>query len=164
MSSGELPVIRNALGMENVRVVQAVSVKNPGNTEEFRFVAVVEISNGKFQLAGLTSLGQRIFTVTADGESLEIEKAAWLPDHIQIEKLLLMLQFVYWPENALSNAYREKWHIDLKDDVKRLYRGKVLVIEAFIHEFTPSWGDSVELHQVSSGMHVFINPVEVEYL
>lgn len=172
MHSNELPIIHDAKGMKNVHVVQSVLVKN--DREGYQFVALIEITDGNFQLVGLTSLGQRIFAIRSKEGNLEIEKSEWLPGYVSIEKLLLLFQFVYWPEDRLSQVYQGRLSIEEDDTSKRLFSGRTLLAEALFFNgsfseglapiSTPPWEAAVKLRHLSSGTQIFIKPVEITYL
>lgn len=157
-----VPIVAAADGMQAAYVLQAVTVKS--NNSEQRFLALVEVRQGDFQLAGLTELGQRIFTVTSAGGAVEVSKSEWLPTHISVKQLLALFQFVYWPESSLKKAYAGELRIELRNGQRSLYNKQALVAIAQFSGEKSQWEDKVELRHVPADIEIVVDPLEVKYL
>ena len=65
----------------------------------------LDLAGDQLTLIGLTTLGQRAYTVRYNGRQIVAERAAFVPAGINAERLLADVQLAFWPIEAL----RPEW-------------------------------------------------------
>ncbi|AQS38477.1 Protein of unknown function (DUF3261) [Shewanella psychrophila] len=62
----------------------------------------VEIDANELTLVGLAPLGQALFTLIYDGNTLTSEQSVLLGGEFKAEYLLALIQLIYWPEDTVN--------------------------------------------------------------
>ncbi|WP_083700392.1 DUF3261 domain-containing protein [Shewanella sp. UCD-KL12] len=62
----------------------------------------VELDANSLTLVGLAPLGQALFTLIYDGETLTSEQSSLLGSEFKAEYLLALMQLIYWPEESVN--------------------------------------------------------------
>ncbi len=62
----------------------------------------VEIDNRQLIVVGLGPIGQALFTLTFDGQTLNSQHSALLGNDFKPEYILALIQMAYWPEKSVS--------------------------------------------------------------
>jgi hypothetical protein len=70
----------------------------------------LELENERMTLVGLAPLGQALFTLVYDGNTLSSEQSMLLGDSFKAEYLMAMMQLIYWPEQSIR-AHLEGGHL-----------------------------------------------------
>lgn len=73
--------------------------------------ALLEVDPAALRLAGF-ALGQRVFTLAWDGERLEEQRDARVPEQFQSRTVLRDIQLVYWPAPAVRDALPQGWTLE----------------------------------------------------
>ena len=68
--------------------------------------SALDLAGDQLTLIGLTTLGQRAYTVHYDGRKIVAEHAAFVPAGINAEQLLADVQFALWPIEPLRAAWQ----------------------------------------------------------
>lgn len=97
---------------------QKVSIKVADKSHEL--LTQVELEGDRMTLVGLAPLGQALFTLVYDGNTLSSEQSVLLGDSFKAEYLMAMMQLIYWPEQRI-NAHLDGGHLvtdhcDILDD------------------------------------------------
>ena len=97
---------------------QKVSIKVGDKSHEL--LTQLELENERMTLVGLAPLGQALFTLVYDGNTLSSEQSVLLGDNFKAEYLMAMMQLIYWPEQSIR-AHLEGGHLvtGLCDTVER---------------------------------------------
>jgi hypothetical protein len=80
---------------------QKVSIKVGDNTHEL--LTQLELEGERMTLVGLAPLGQALFTLVYDGNTLSSEQSLLLGDEFKAEYLMAMMQLIYWPEQSIKS-------------------------------------------------------------
>ncbi|MCL1121852.1 DUF3261 domain-containing protein [Shewanella seohaensis] len=80
---------------------QKVSIKVGDNTHEL--LTQLELEGERMTLVGLAPLGQALFTLVYDGNTLSSEQSLLLGDEFKAEYLMAMIQLIYWPEQSIKS-------------------------------------------------------------
>ncbi|MGL5047472.1 MAG: DUF3261 domain-containing protein, partial [Shewanella sp.] len=78
---------------------QKVSIKVGDASHEL--LTQLEIEDDRMTLVGLAPLGQALFTLVYDGNTLSSEQSVLLGDRFKAEYLMAMMQLIYWPEQSI---------------------------------------------------------------
>ncbi|MGL4713302.1 MAG: DUF3261 domain-containing protein [Shewanella sp.] len=78
---------------------QKVSIKVGDASHEL--LTQLEIEDERMTLVGLAPLGQALFTLVYDGNTLSSEQSVLLGDNFKAEYLMAMMQLIYWPEQSI---------------------------------------------------------------
>ena len=87
---------------------QKVSIKVGDKSHEL--LTQLELEDERMTLVGLAPLGQALFTLVYDGNTLSSEQSVLLGDNFKAEYLMAMMQLVYWPEQSIR-AHLEGGHL-----------------------------------------------------
>lgn len=87
---------------------QKVSIKVGDKSHEL--LTQLELENERMTLVGLAPLGQALFTLVYDGNTLSSEQSVLLGDNFKAEYLMAMMQLIYWPEQSIR-AHLEGGHL-----------------------------------------------------
>ncbi|MGI2065881.1 DUF3261 domain-containing protein [Shewanella sp. MF08487] len=97
---------------------QKVSIKVADKSHEL--LTQVELEGDRMTLVGLAPLGQALFTLVYDGNTLSSEQSVLLGDSFKAEYLMAMMQLIYWPEQSvnahLDGGHLVTGHCDILDD------------------------------------------------
>lgn len=104
----QLPALRlapSALGHE-VSLQQQLQFRF--GAHERAMDALLEVDAVEVRLA-VQALGQTGVRLSWDGQVLQQQRAAWLPETVRAERVLDDLQFVLWPADAIRRALPSTW-------------------------------------------------------
>lgn len=71
------------------------------NTHEL--LTQLELEGERMTLVGLAPLGQALFTLVYDGNTLSSEQSQLLGNEFKAEYLMAMMQLIYWPEQSIRS-------------------------------------------------------------
>jgi hypothetical protein len=90
----------------------------------------LEVSASDIRLVGVTATGQRLFTASYDGQTVNAERGAFVPADLQPERVLADMQLALWPLPALQQALGSAYEVaEPFAGVRRLRRDGRLVAE-----------------------------------
>lgn len=81
--------------------------------------AMVEADAGEVRIV-LHRQGQVLLRLAWDGEQLQQVRAPQLPQALSAQRVLDDLQLVNWPVEAINAALPAGWHLQVRDDERRL--------------------------------------------
>ena len=90
--------------------------------------ALLEVDAAEVRLA-VQALGQAGVRLTWDGQTLQQQRAPWLPPQVQGERVLSDLQFTLWPSEVIRAALPTPWTLDAVGNQRRLLRDGVVWLE-----------------------------------
>ena len=104
--------------------------------------AVLQIDAEQVQLVGL-ALGQRVLTLSFDGNTLNEQRHPLMPAAVNGERILRDVQLVYWPAAAIRAELPPEWTL-IETPLRRvLMKNDVLAVE-IIYSADPAWAGRVE--------------------
>ncbi|ABZ74945.1 conserved hypothetical protein [Shewanella halifaxensis HAW-EB4] len=83
-----------------VSATQKVSIQTQDSQHEL--LSQLELEPQQLTLVGLAPLGQALFTLTYDGNTLISEQSQLLGDQFKAEYLLAIMQLIYWPDASVN--------------------------------------------------------------
>lgn len=121
----EFPLLPPSSFGGSLQVTQVLRAAYGG--EESSLQAVVQISPQLLQLTGLSALGQRLFIVQYDGQTLQSPVA-----EVPARRIVTDLQFAFWPLAPLIEAVAgTDWKLsEPEQGLRRLYWNSRLAAEA----------------------------------
>jgi len=104
--------------------------------------AVLNVDLKQIYLVILGPLGQRLATLSFDGERLAVDRGGPIPFDTSLEKLLGELQMIFWPLAELNTAeWNRDWFFEEKKQVRFVYHKQQLVAEINRRSASPWSGD-----------------------
>lgn len=122
--------------------------------------ALLEINPDQVQLAGF-ALGQRILTVSWDGQSLTSSRHALLPKEVDEQRVLRDVQLVYWPLATIQAALPAGWALSEESGVRTLTQGPHTIITIRYHA-EPRWAGQTELENTLEHYRLVIDSKETQ--
>jgi hypothetical protein len=139
-------VVRAAYGRESVTLQSALTL------------TATELS-----LVGLTATGQRAFTVRYDGNVVDVQRAVFVPNNIDPQRVLADVQLALWPLDVLRAAWRRAG-LDVTEPfagTRRVMRSDRLVAEVHYASNDP-WSGRFWLVNFELGYSISIENELVE--
>ena len=127
-------------------------------TNSLTLMGALEITKSELTLVAVTSYGQRAYTIRYDGRRVSAERAAFVPDSIDSERLLADLQLAYWPLAVLEPAWRVAG-LKVSEPVpgtRQLWRDQQLVAEVSYYDVDP-WQGRLQLRNMEYGYSLIID-------
>lgn len=93
-------------------------------TQQRDMEALLEVDADEVRLA-VQALGQAGVRLHWDGQTLQQQRAPWLPPQVQGERVLSDLQFTLWPVEAIRAALPATWTLETAGSERRLLRDGV---------------------------------------
>jgi len=90
------------------------------NGQSWQMQGALEVTPQSLRMVGLTPFGQRLITLLWDGQQLQEERAAQLPQTVQGERILGDVQLIYWPLPALRAVLPAGWRVEQENGVRRV--------------------------------------------
>ena len=148
----QLTLPANALGC-SLAVQQHLTVQPPGQGAQ-ELDALLEVDAPSVRLA-LFHLGQRMGTLTWDGQHLHNELSRWWPAQLPPAQVFSDMQLALWPASAIEKALPADWTIIENNSSRRFsYKGVERIsvqssgADAFDIRYAPlAW----QLHVASPG-------------
>jgi hypothetical protein len=91
----------------------------------------IQLDAAGLKVVGVTATGQRLFTVSWNGAVVSAQKSAFVPDHVDPERVLADVQLALWPLPAVRESFG-KAGFEVTEPlagVRRLRRGDTLIAE-----------------------------------
>jgi Protein of unknown function (DUF3261) len=143
-----------ALG-ESVSLQQHLIVEWNGRIDELD--AVLEIDPQRLNLIGLV-LGQRVFTLHYDGETLQSWRHPMFPSRLRDEDILEDIQLTLWPVEAIQRTLPTDWRIR-EDGLQRTLfvdGNPVMVVD---YSGQPRWSGKIKLSNLRYHYRLMIESV-----
>ncbi|WP_394751728.1 DUF3261 domain-containing protein [Crenothrix sp.] len=142
------------------RVVQQLTAIWPGKQQTL--LCVLELDRQRIAIAGLSSDGISLFSLSYDGKKLVLDKSPLLPESFSPELIIKDLQLVYWPASELQKLLPQQWRLEADNHHRRLYFNNVLCVEVNYLQPDASWPKTVELINHRYHYQLHINTISYE--
>jgi hypothetical protein len=129
-----------ALG-ESISLQQHLTVDRNGTSDELDIA--LEVDRQRLDLVGLV-LGQRVLTLSYDGQVLNSWRHPLFPAAVRSEDILEDLQLVLWPADAVREALPGGWRIEENGRRRTLLAGE-MPITVINYSAEPRWSGNIEL-------------------
>lgn len=118
------------------------------NGQIWQMQGALEVTPHSVRMVGLTPFGQRLITLVWDGQQLQQERAAYLPQTVQGERILSDVQLMYWPAPALRAVLPPGWRVEQEGGVRRVFDAERSLIKISCATPDPWQGRCVFEHLV----------------
>ena len=157
LAEAERPLAPAATGGERV-FEQLISIRHEEHSR--RFIAAGQICDGAMTLALLSPEGLEVLRLRHDEQGVHTRVHRELPDWLDAEAILADIQFVYWPADALEQAWKTTWSLHHDHGGRTLLRqGEAFMRADF--EGNP-WQDNVRIKHHRLGYELEIRPLHHE--
>jgi hypothetical protein len=146
-----------ALGA-SISLQQHLRVERAGRIDELD--AALEVDGERLELVGL-AFGQRVLSLTYDGNELTSWRHAMLPSQVQSEDVLEDLQLTLWPVDAIAAALPAGWRIAEQGLRRTLYLDEQ-VMTTISYSAQPRWSGTVVLDNLRYGYRLTIQTAALE--
>jgi hypothetical protein len=119
---------------------------------------LLEVDTQRVHLAGF-ALGQRILTLSWDGETLQTERHPLLPAAIDGVHVLRDIQLIYWPADAIRAALPAGWYLVEQERRRELWHGQQIAVDIH-YPATPRWHGRTLLQNQREGYQLTIDSQE----
>ena len=138
---------------------QVISLERGGKV--IQGLAMVSNDARATRLAVLTPQGQRLFSLSWDGDKAEEWRSPMLPAELPLALILRDLQFATWPAEAIEKSLPRGWSVKEDGPLRSIYKKKkeVLKIQRAPEK---SWLSPMSFEHLGVGYLVRIHPVEEE--
>lgn len=112
--------------------------------------AVLTVDADRIYLVILGPLGQRLATLSFDGQRLTIDRGGPIPVDTPLENILGELQIIFWPLAVLNTGERNRdWYFKEQKHIRYVYYRQRLVAEIHRRSSSPWTGDFDYISRVS---------------
>ena len=129
-----------ALG-ESISLQQHLTVDRNGKIDELDIA--LEVDRQRLDLVGL-ALGQRVLTLSYDGQILNSWRHPMFPAVVHSEDVLEDLQLVLWPADAVREALPVGWRIEENGRRRTLLAGE-MPVTVINYTREQRWSGDIEL-------------------
>ena len=126
---------------ESIALQQHLTVERNGKMDELD--AALEIDDSHLQLVGL-ALGQRVLSLSYDGNKLTSWRHFMLPKQVREEDILEDIQLTLWPLDSIRKALPPGWHIE-DTELQRILTMDGNVVYRINYSSMPRWSGTVKL-------------------
>ncbi len=122
-----LKLLPPSQGPSAVLLKQVVTLEAKG--QQRQFLVVSRLQPTAVDMVALMPTGQRLMTLTYDGETLQQQQLTPIP--LPGEDILAILQFSLWPKASVKQHYAENagWFVMIEADKRQLMKNAKLLLE-----------------------------------
>lgn len=166
LSMPALPLLAPAsLGM-SVQATQVIVSQSRRHeaSEPLQSTVVLHVTEAQITLVNLTATGQRLYTLTYDGQVVQ-HSAAFSQVQIPGGHILGLMQLALWPTSTLQAAYHDDWRFDAQAGVRKAYyQGKLMVEIQSTAQLPSAWPATSHIDDYASGMALDVTTLEYQRL
>lgn len=151
------PLAPDTLGA-SVQARQEVIATRGG--EQHSLQVALKVDAASLTMIGLSPLGQRLFTLTWDGQDARLVTHIENLEGIDPEWILADLQMTYWPLAPLRTALPQDLHLTEHGSARALWRGEHLLWYRS-GALADIWRSNVELYNGRLGYRLTIRPLGI---
>jgi hypothetical protein len=149
-----------ALGSMPSHATQVITVTRDGATRDF--TAVIEGDASHLVVAGLGSMGPRLFKVTKTPAGVTAEASPLVPSSFKPEHMLADLELAYASSASLHNAFNPTgWSLE-EAGLTRIARYKGVLVSTVTRSSEDPWAGPVELENARFGYHLHVETLDHE--
>lgn len=94
------PTVNALNAQSDISLSQMISMSHGQDNHEL--LTQLELSSQRMTLVGLAPLGQALFTLVYDGDTLQSEQSRLLGETFNAEYLMAIMQLIYWPTEQIN--------------------------------------------------------------
>lgn len=149
------PLAPQTLG-SSITVRQQITAHFGDDTRQLQ--VALKVAPRDLKLIGLTALGQRLFTLSWNGQRAEVTSAVEPLADIDPAHILADLQLAYWPLPALRAALPADLRLEQYGTARVLWRNDQLLWFAS-SETADRWGSTLTLYNAQAGYRLTVQPL-----
>lgn len=125
--------------------------------------AVLNVDAEQIYLVILGPLGQRLATLSFDGQLLTADRGDPIPINMSLKKLLGELQMIFWPLAVLNTGEGNRdWYFEEETNIRHVYYQQQLVAE--IHRHSSSrWSGEFDYISRISNYHLSVRSSQLDH-
>ncbi|WP_423823897.1 DUF3261 domain-containing protein [Salinisphaera sp. SPP-AMP-43] len=145
-----------ALG-QSVEARQQVTVRYHGRTRSVQ--VALKVQPDDLRLIGLSAIGQRLFTLGWNGQSIERRSGLDESSDLPAERILADLELSYWPLPALRSALDDTdLSLETLGSTRALWRGDTLLWIAYRGP-GDLWNSRLRVYNARAGYRLDVEPL-----
>lgn len=103
-ATAQIPPVLGGNALGSARSASQV-VRGAFGEREVTLQCAVQVQGNTLTVIGVSAMGQRVFTLSYDGDKLTAEASPFVPSGFAPERLLADLELALWPLKSLQAAY-----------------------------------------------------------
>ncbi len=139
-------------------VRQLVTLDFQGRTRALQ--TVLTRDRGGLTLVGLSSVGQRLFTMTWDGRQAELRSGVAQLDRLDPRWMLTDIQLAFWPLEDLRGALPAGVSLEQVGTQRALWRGGELLWMRATTQADP-WRGETRIYNAELGYRLTVRPLDM---
>lgn len=152
------PLAPQTLG-QSVSARQQVTIRFADNVHSLQ--VALKVAPDDLTLVGLTAVGQRLFTLSWNGQQAELHSSIHSIADIDPARILADLQLAYWPLPILRQALPDNLSLEQYGSARVLWRDDKLLW--FASSTGPDrWHSTVTIYNARAGYRLTIQPLAFE--
>jgi len=145
---------------QDISLSQMVSFTH--GQENHELLTQLELNPQRMTLVGLAPLGQALFTLVYDGQTLQSQQSLLLGEQFKAEYLLAMMQLIYWPTEQVNQDLTGGKLVTMACNMplcKQLIDASGTLITLTYNDIDP-WLAQVNVDIDAADIHMQINPID----
>lgn len=123
-----------------------------------RMQVALQVAPTHLTMIGLTAVGQRLFTLSWNGQQARLDSSISSIDGLDPARVLADLQLAYWPLDALRGALPDNLRLEQYGSARMLWRdGKLLWFAS--SKGADRWHSPMTLYNTQLGYRLTIRPL-----
>jgi len=154
ISAPELPLLKPESLGQAVQINQLLTTQAQGKSR--KLLLALAINDKQLHLTGLSSLGQKLFTLQYDGHKLQQDQSQWLDMEIPGRDIVAQLQLAYWPLVTLRAVYGPAWQLEQRPCLRKLSRsGRDIISIHYCQNNPKAQAGQIEMGELLIQQHLF---------
>lgn len=145
---------------QDINLTQMVNFTRGQDSHEL--LTQLDVNSKRMTLVGLAPLGQALFTLVYDGQTLQSEQSLLLGKQFKAEYLMAIMQLIYWPTEQVNQQLSGGNLVTISCDMalcKQLVDDNGASITLTYNNIDP-WLAQVNVDIDAADIHLQINPIE----
>ncbi|WP_350432380.1 DUF3261 domain-containing protein [Shewanella sp. H8] len=144
---------------QDTSLSQIVSITH--GQENHELLTQLELNSQQMTLVGFAPLGQALFTLVYDGQTLQSQQSLLLGEQFKAEYLMAIMQLIYWPTEQVNQHLTGGELVTMACDMplcKQLNNASGALITITYSDIDP-WLAQVNVDINAADIHMQINPI-----
>ncbi len=130
------------------------------NGKQQSLLVLLSADERQLSLAGLSSLGIRLFRVTYDGQGIHTQQSIVLPEMPPASQVLLDIMLSHWPTDLWRRQLPAGWTLQDSGDTRRLRDDSGRLITEIRYMTRNNQREPVSVQQFAFGYHIVIQHLD----
>lgn len=144
----------------SIEVRQQITAHFDGKTRTLQ--VALRVTPKKLSMVGLTAIGQRLFTLSWNGQVAHVKSLITNLQKLPPKRVLADLELAYWPLPSLRGALvRKHMRLEQLGTTRTLWRGNQLLWLSWRAAGKP-WQSRLDIYNVRAGYRLDIRPLAMD--